>query len=569
MRSIRLISPLVIAALVLAGCSSMPRSGAVQSGGAIGSSTTDAVEYLAAGPVKGATALEIIQGFLDAGKAPQNNYRIARSFMTGSIASSWKPADETLVLDHFRLNEKKVGGKPTVVLSATVKYIVDSNGYLNPPVGGNKRSLQFTLTQVAGEWRISSAPDDTILTVADFANTFDAYTVYFYAEDSTTLIPDVRLFAKHNDPATAIARAVMEGPDAQLFPNAYSAFRPTGDLLFTPAEPTGMSTPVTLESASVVVTGGHANVNVSSNLLTASSASRSAMLAEMTASLSGVDGVFSVDLTTDGTVPSIDEPKQLDTNPQVDDRPLIMRDGEVGYATAQSLDPIADTGDVIASLKPTIVNYSQQGFAAVGSKNGVFLVESGSRDKVSSTPSPRAVQVDESRSVWWVERSDSSVIHLHSAGLSSTLNTEWDASSTIEAMELSREGSRIAIAVVSNGRTRVLVGAVSRDASGVPVDISSFREVAILSDRVVDLTWADSTHLAILGSQNGTQIVEYATVGGLPTIIGRMQGGVSIAGGNSGKSGLHLLLNQGELWSPRGTGWQSDRISADVLITQR
>jgi len=69
-------------ALFLAGCTQLPVSGEVV---AIDPDTvtvdTD-VDFLPPGPTAGASPQEIIQGFIAAGAAAQNNFRVARSYLT-------------------------------------------------------------------------------------------------------------------------------------------------------------------------------------------------------------------------------------------------------------------------------------------------------------------------------------------------------------------------------------------------------------------------------------------------------------------------------------------------------
>jgi len=55
------------------------------------------VEFLPAGPAEGATQREILDGFISAGTAPQNNFRIAPEFLTDDAALRWSPSKGTMV----------------------------------------------------------------------------------------------------------------------------------------------------------------------------------------------------------------------------------------------------------------------------------------------------------------------------------------------------------------------------------------------------------------------------------------------------------------------------------------
>ncbi len=94
----------------LAACSGIPRSGPVEAGDAIGTDDDIDVIFLAADPVKGATQQEILNGFILAAKSPQDDYQIARRYLTKSAADSWKP-NEGAIID--------TGPRPTAALSDT------------------------------------------------------------------------------------------------------------------------------------------------------------------------------------------------------------------------------------------------------------------------------------------------------------------------------------------------------------------------------------------------------------------------------------------------------------------
>lgn len=87
----------ILALLSLTGCATIPTTGPVLVAGpnSVGSPTE--AEFLPAGPAEGATQREILDGFISAGSAPQNNFRIARSFLTDEAALVWNPAGDTLV----------------------------------------------------------------------------------------------------------------------------------------------------------------------------------------------------------------------------------------------------------------------------------------------------------------------------------------------------------------------------------------------------------------------------------------------------------------------------------------
>jgi len=90
-----LIALAVLPALLLSACVSVPSSGGVEAAGDLTTGVDFGddfgVDFLVAGPSEGATQEEILAGFFAAGAAAQNNYRIARSYLTDDIADIWNP----------------------------------------------------------------------------------------------------------------------------------------------------------------------------------------------------------------------------------------------------------------------------------------------------------------------------------------------------------------------------------------------------------------------------------------------------------------------------------------------
>jgi len=535
--------------LALAGCTSLPSDGPVLVGGPITVEGNTAVEYLPAGPAEGATPREILDGFIAAGSAPQNNFRIARSFLTDAIALTWNPGRETIVRGVYAKVETNSSTELTYTTSVIAR--VDESGVFQPSVSVKPASWSFTFTRVNGEWRLSSVPDVTLVTEVAFASAYDEYTVYFYNSDRTAFVPDVRVFARQADPVTSVARAVIAGPSRYL-PNASTAFPPESTLAVAPVE----------------VVSGRAIVDVSADVAQESMTNQQEMLSEMGVSLGALPEVTSTALSINRVPLSISAIPGIDSNPRVDDRPLIMYKGDVGYSAGVEIDRLPQNSDRIANLNPTSISYdSATGAAAVGTRLGVYLV--GDRtERISDQASLVDPQIDGSKSVWWVSRNSPNVIILSVGGRQITINGPWSRNDHIVGLEVSREDARIAVAVNDKRNGNVYVGAISMDDAGRPDGVSGFRSLPVIVDNVIDLAWSDATHVALLGIHNSVVHAEIVTVGGRATLLGQPQNPTRISGGNTGVAGLVVLAQNGQLWTPRGAGWQSTGIPADVLATQ-
>jgi hypothetical protein len=541
---------LVLLALALAGCTALPTAGPVIVGGPIGVKVLAEVDYLPAGPSAGATQREILDGFIAAGASPQSNYRIARSFLTESAASTWNPVRETIVRGIYAT--VKNGSPTSLVYSTAVSARVDERGVYQPSPSGSVVAHEFGFVRVAGEWRLESVPDLTLVTEVAFASAYDEFTVYFYNEDRTAFIPDVRIFARQADPITAVARAVIAGP-SEFLPNASTAF-PSGSALAV---------------APVEVSAGRAIVDVTDEVRQASSTDQQQMLSQLGASLGTIAGISSTGLSVNRLPLSIAAIPGVESNPSVDDRPLVVYDGDVGYTDGTLFTPLSDNAARIANLNPTSVSFdSSTNAAAVGSRVGVYLLRDRT-EQVAAQPSLVDPQIGGANSVWWVRPESPDTISVSTDGVDLELRGPWPRSARIVGLEVSREDSRLAVAVDQRGRGVVYVAAISVDNAKRPMSVGGFRELPVEADSIVDLAWSDATHVAVLARKNGVVYAEVATVGGQTELLGQPQNPARISGGNSGNAGLVVIARNGQLWTPRGTGWQSTGIPADVLATQR
>lgn len=535
--------------LVLSGCTNLPTAGPVQVGGPLDAPDDAQVQYLASGPVEGATQQEILEGFLAAGAAAQDNHRVARLFLTDNLAAEWNPLQESIV----RGGGSSISstGATTLRFSTAVTARVTRGGFYAAEESGTSQSFEFEFEQVDGEWRISRAADSVFVTAATFDTVYRPFTVFFYNQSRTEFVPDVRYFPRAGDPVTEVARAVIGGPSEYL-PNAVTAFPSSASLVASPVE----------------IVDGRALVDVSRDVLDSDANGQQAMLAQMSASLDAISGVSAVSLTVDRSVISITSgaAPNVIADPLVSDDALIARDGEFGFAVGSGVETLGRLGERIMSLQPTSVSYHDTGVAAVGTADGVYFVGD-SLLTVSDSPSAVEPQIDGSNSVWWVSPSDDSAIRVFAGGRSAEFTGPWGTKSTIRALEVSREDARLAVAVETPSGPRLYVASIGRDSKGRIESVSGFHRLAIRGTSIVDIAWSDATNIAVLSKTVSVSYVELASVGGITETIGQPTKPASIVGGN-GRSELVIRSADGQLWQPRAGGWQSLGITADLLATQ-
>ena len=91
---------LTLLTALLTGCAQLPTRVDIKSGPElVAPEAADFSYYIPTGPAEGATSQEIVSGFLAAGTGPQNDYSVAREFLTDEFAQRWNPAGEVLIRD--------------------------------------------------------------------------------------------------------------------------------------------------------------------------------------------------------------------------------------------------------------------------------------------------------------------------------------------------------------------------------------------------------------------------------------------------------------------------------------
>jgi len=540
---------LVLAVLLLTGCATIPTTGPVLVAGPNTDGSSTEVEFLPSGPTEGATQRDILDGFINAGSAPQNNFRIARSFLTDEAALKWSPTGGTLVRGTY--DSVTVTAATELTYSTVVMSEVDEDGVLTSIEPAQTREWNFGFSRVNGEWRLSIVPDITMVSESTFTSAYGEYSAYFINRDRTALVPDVRVFAKQGDPMASVARAVIAGPSTYL-PSASTAFPQGSELV----------------SLLVDAENGNVTADVSDTVKQASITNQQFMLAQLKASFGEFSDVTETAMSVNQSLLTIANVPGLEPNPRLDDRPLILYNNSFGYEPDSKIESALPNAARIVGLRPTSVSFdASSNAAAIASAGGVYLVTD-QTERISDKSSSVEPQVDGSGSVWWVENHLPDLISVFADGQETLFDGPWPGSALIVGLEVSSDDERVAIAINDDGQGYILVGAITADESGRPLSVSAYRRLAVSADSIVDIAWADSTHIAVLGSRDGVVHAEVATVGGGTRLIGQPQNPKRISGGNKGVAGLVVISENGQLWKPRGAGWQATGVFADLLATQ-
>ena len=314
------------AALALTGCVSMASAGPVisypvtqQTGGQNGQN----LQVIAKGPSNGWQPKQIVTGFLTAAAAFGNS-QVAKEYLTPQASKTWNPSWNAYVYSNGPIVENPVleptGSQPTgstsgtsstsgtnnnkaakktakpqperamVVVDGKIQASLSGHGtYAAPSAStpGGPRPQFFELVLLDGQWRISSAPRDLLLTQGQFTDDYELRNLYFFDPNARVLVPDP-------------VYVPLQATTGQLMTSlVYDLHTPPKDWLGAGATQTAF--PPGIKVANVTVAGQLATVDLSGAMTNAQKSQVSAQLLwTLVGSGQGSSQVESVQLVVNG-----------------------------------------------------------------------------------------------------------------------------------------------------------------------------------------------------------------------------------------------------------------------------
>lgn len=541
-----LVIPAFATALLLAGCVSIPTSGDVQTEEIDSGSGEQQNVTLPDGPAAGQSMADLLLGFIRAGRGPQDNYAIAKEFLAPN--TEWNGTDRVLVTSS---QGAPVQVDPdTVGISVTVVGEVDAAGHYSeiPP---QSQTLTYDFVEVDGEFRISRADPGTVLSVNGFANAFRSYSLYFFDQSFDYLVPDLRWFPSTPSVANRIVRELVAGPTAWL----------QGGVLFS-AFPEGTIGRADYDAPEVVV-------KLSPEVRSESALAQRRMLMQLEASLDALGNISSFTVTAGeldlDPAPEVD----FDFTYQVRDGVIGGLDGRFGTLTADGVAQLSTIQTAADDLQPTGASLGRdRAQVAILGPAGVTLVgESGTPTPIDSRAGLLPPSLDPHGVVWTIPRGPAAGLLVTGAD-GETAAPDLALDGEVLALEVSRDGARVLVALATANGPRVTVLGVQRDSEGMPVAFGAPYDLGV-TGALVDVAWVDGTHVAVLAADgDGTQ-VEVLALGGPSQSLGEVVGAVQIVGGNL-VAGIRVLLADGTVRRPSDAGgWRDTGLTASFLGTQQ
>jgi lipoprotein LpqB-like beta-propeller protein/sporulation and spore germination protein len=245
----RCLATLLTAAAVLlpAGCVRLPEDGPVVETRSGGNVNTEAGIFIDPRPPQpGASAPEIVKGFLDAMTATPIQTNDAKQFLAKEAQASWNPQQQTIT--YADASPPRGGSRVSVTL--TGGNLLDSRGAWQGRLPRSEHIVQFPMTREDGELRIAVAPDALIVPETWFAQRFRQVSLYFFDPTAQILVPEPVFVPNGEQLASGLIQALLRGPDPRLT-RVSRSFIPPG-LTF------GLSVPVSADGVADISLKGDA-----------------------------------------------------------------------------------------------------------------------------------------------------------------------------------------------------------------------------------------------------------------------------------------------------------------------
>lgn len=551
----RVASAAVVAVMCVAivGCGGIPMSGSVQEGNVIDEGDVIDLGYDPSGPQDGASQAEILNGFIQAATNPQDDYAVAREFLTPDLAEEWEPNAITQVRSGV--------GSPVPNDDGTFTYSFSSSAYVDNlgrySAEQATQRLDFSFVQNGeGEWRIREAPDGIVLSVEGFSDIFEQSALYYFDSTYQYLVPDVRWFPRTTRLPTRLVLALLSGQSGWLAQGITNSEFPTG---------TALDSVVTIES-------GVATVDLSEEVRDASPEQQ----ARMSEQLKNTLGTTSVVMTVRGVVIDVPDSQPVPIiNPSVPSVLLARTEAGFGFlGSGGSVSDLAGQSDEIEALDAREVTLSRGlDFSAVLAADGVHVVFSDDSDQMllDARPGLLAPSTDTSGFVWSVPAADGSAIRAFDrAGQRTDITTPIAPGTRVTSFAVSRDGSRLMMYTSTDTGPALTVYGILRD-EGAPYALGPPFVVQLDSAlSPIDAAWVDDRTLATLAAQQSSDaaVVTLHRLGGQSETKGRVVGGVAIVGG-SDADGLRVVSTTGAVFQPRGEAFAATSVTVSFLATQQ
>ena len=482
----------VVAGMLLpTGCANIPSSSRPQviaESVPAASPSDDDPRYDEIVPRVGEAPEDIVRDYLRAGGSFEREHARARAYLTGAGNEAWKDDQGAAVLeDSPYLNVSDDGA--TVQMTARQRGRIDPDGAYIPNVA--PYPYTFRLRKVNGNWRIDNPPNGLLIEAGTFDAAYRPYEVYFLNSTRARVVPDVRYFAASRDSLPSLlVNAIQNGPSELLAGAVASDLE--GVTLQNNVEQEADRVRVYLtgldDEAGTLTEGG---------------------FAQLVWTLDQV-GVRGVEVYADNqllfpksapkrSVQQLSEWRAFSPDGLSAATPgYFVRDGAV-WTTKD--EPVAGPAGRSRFGAVSVGVSTDQRFLAVVRRSAaggrtLFVGAPGSlRTTVTASSLTQPTWGAETGEVWTV-RNGTDVVVVTAAGQTApVVVSNGVALGPVRALQLSRDGTRVAVVTGDGDRAQLWAGIVVRDRGQATIE--RLRRLDLGGDPVTDVSWADSLSLVV------------------------------------------------------------------------
>jgi len=537
------------ATLLVAGCAQLPQSGAIGIGPEIANTDgADYVYYSPAAPSEDASQQEIISGFLSAGNGPQNDYSVARSYLSIDKQAEWLPSEEVLIQSgppRFTFASEN-----EVHVDVNISASIDAFGTYNYAARGTQRHLIYRFAQQDGQWRLAEAPNLTMLLHPNFLVLFKPYSLYFFDSNHNFLVPDVRWFPSRTSTATRLASALLKGPQEWLEP----ALAPMPEL------------DLELSLDAVPITNTEASVDLASNAGQLPAQDLQYLKAQLKATLTQLPTVTGVNISFSGEPQTVRDVAVKVSRGALGSPVALTDEGLSHMNSSTKIIGANELRDLVGSNIVDFALNSTETSLALQTGVGIYKVEQSTIGSDASLIDRRAALLaphwDNRNYLWTLTNAESSSWYVRdSAGVRHRVAAPAYVNSSVSSFAISPDGSR-ALVLSSGDRNGVWVVPIVRNARGVPKSLGRGIKLPLEQGVPISVTWADSSNVSMLMKITGTTVRAVTqTIGGESVSYSAISDGVSIVASNSAPA-VYVLLSNGTVVLSRSSIWNT--VQTDV-----
>ncbi|XCB30652.1 LpqB family beta-propeller domain-containing protein [Arcanobacterium hippocoleae] len=541
----------IMLGLILTSCSGLPTSGDVQIAERAVQSEGKVV-LDPKGPLKGATAEQVIAGFLRASSVGiSDDFKAARQFLTQEMSANWNPLTTVRIYPDSQTFSSSQTPSGAFRVSVPALGTIDADGLYTSASQESQIAAEFSLIRNPdGEWRIAVLDDGLIMSRSLFDSLYVEAPLYFPSSSGRSMIADVRWYPRQGL-AGSIARGLAKGPAKWLAAAVRTVLPPD----------------VVVAGTQVRATDSVAVVDFSSGATALPQETIATLQAQYRLSFSAANVAQDAVLTASGVQISGETSQEFTTYPLQESPVIALRNDavvRVSRKTQEFTELISGTFTKGLGLADLALSYGEDLHygAALGNDSKVLYqlnFGDGSLHDVLRGNNLIPPSIDSAGWIWSGERTSAGELAVIDSGSGRVekVHVPELSGANIDFVKISREGSRAVIVYNRDGKTVICAAALVRSSSGQPQQLGEFMPFAQRLADVNDLVWTGDAELMVLGryALNSSESLVEVQIGGPDESLNVMDGAVEITGAR-GENSVLLADKMGVLYEYASGAWR-------------